>query len=290
VNQQCVCTSEGRRASTYGSSVLFPDRYPLLFFFRRQYAHRVQRVLDIDLDFFLDRIMYCQDEPKGRAREREFKVDDTEIALGFLRERCGLSAEEPLPGFACRQHKEVFFHWRRMLREGSLRAPFEVIHVDAHSDMGLGNNSCLYIAEDLLAQPVDKRRVPTSQDSWALGDCNFIAYALACRWIGKLTYVHHPDFVDDVQWMHMKDFSTKSGFVQMKRFEPGFTEGLQTFLDVKNIPFEAEPDIPFDVTPRSEFRCGGKPDYVFIAQSPNYTPPSADRLFERMKEFIREPR
>jgi hypothetical protein len=249
----------------------------------------VQRVLDIDLDFFLDQILYCQNEPRGRAKEQDFKVDPIDVALNFLRDQCGLSAAEPLPGFVCHKHKEVFVHWRRMLHEGSLRAPFEVIHVDAHSDMGLGNNSCLYIAEDLLAQPVDKRRVPTTQESWALGDCNFIAYALACRWIGKLTYVHHPDFIDDIQWLHMKDFSTKSGAVQMKRFKPGFTDGLENFLDVKDLPFEAEPDIPLQVTPRPDFQIEGKPDFVFIAQSPNYTPPSADLLFGRMKEFVREP-
>tara|TARA_Y100001934_G_scaffold45195_1_gene54682 strand:- start:16846 stop:17598 length:753 start_codon:yes stop_codon:yes gene_type:complete len=246
----------------------------------------VQSVLDIDLDFFLDEILYATDEPTRRPREQDYQVDSMEMALDFLQTQCGLDEKQPIPGFTCRQHKEVFFHWRRMLRKGTLKAPFEVIHIDAHADMGLGNNSCLYIAEDLLKEPAGRRRVPTGPESWELGDCNFIAYALACRWIGRLTYVTHPRWKDDIQWLHMKDFSTTSGFVQMKRFNPGFADDLSDFRDVKKLPFEAEPDIPLDITPRSEFRLGSRPDFLFISRSPNYTPASADRLFDRMKRFI----
>lgn len=246
----------------------------------------MQLVLDIDLDFFLDRILYAKEEPGSRPDAEEYLVDDVSEAMAFLRERCGLSESKPVPGFVCTRHKDVWFHWRRMLRSGVLEEPFEVVHVDAHADMGLGNNSCLYIAEELLAEPVGRRRPPIKGGEWAVGDCNFIAYALACRWIGKLTYVTHPKWEDDVQWMHMKDFSTTSGFVQMKRFEPGFTERLDHFLDVKNLPFEAEPEIPMNVVSRAGFSIERQPDFVFISQSPNYTPATADALFEAMKQFV----
>ena len=245
----------------------------------------MQRVLDIDLDFFLDRILYADDEPRGRPSNEEYRVDATDVAMDYLRKQCGLN--QPVPGAACNHHREVWFHWRRMLKAGKLRAPFEVIHIDAHADMGLGNNSCLYIAEELLAQPVEKRRPPTGRENWHVSDCNFIAYALAQRWIGKFTYVTHPQWQDDVQWLHMKDFSTTSGFVQMKRFEPGFTEELSDFLDVKRLPFEAEPDIPMQVISRPNFQSETPPDFIFLSHSPNYTPPAADALFDRMKELIR---
>lgn len=246
----------------------------------------MQLVLDIDLDFFLDRILYATEEPVQRPRREDYRVDAEEVALAYLREKCGLCETTPVPGYACTRHKDAWFHWRRMLRQGVLKEPFEVVHVDAHADMGLGNNSCLYIAEELLAEPVKRRRPPIKGGEWAVGDCNFIAYALATRWIGKLTYVTHPKWEDDVQWLHMKDFSTTSGFVEMKRFEPGFTEQLDHFMDVKNLPFEAEPPIPLSVVPREEFHIDRRPDFVFISQSPNYTPASADTLFEKMKCFI----
>ena len=243
-------------------------------------------MLDIDLDFFLDRIFNSDNEPQGRLDSRTYRVDPIETALAYLRDRCLVSPESPKPGHICERHAEVYFHWRSMIRDGILKPPFEVIHVDAHADMGLGNTSCLYIAEDLLAVPPKRRRAPTGRDSWCVGDNNFIAYALACRWIGKLTYVMHPDCQDDVQWMHMKDFNTRSGFVQMKRFEPGFTENLEHYLDVKNLPFEAEPDIPMNLVSRPDHQSDASPDFVFIARSANYTPKTADGLFEELKRLV----
>lgn len=246
----------------------------------------MQRVLDIDLDFFLDRIFNSDFEPRGRLGANDYQVDETDVALAYLHDRCGVPDGTPTPGCVCERHKDVFFHWRRMIRAGVLRVPFEVVHVDAHADMGLGNNSCLYIAEELLAQPVEKRRPPTGRDTWCVRDNNFIAYALACRWIGRFTYVAHPDCQDDVQWLHMKDFDTRSGFVQMKRYEPGFAERLEHFLDVKKLPFEAEPEIPMEVVARDDYRTDIPPDFIFLARSPNYTPPTADPLFERLKELV----
>ncbi len=245
----------------------------------------MQRILDIDLDFFLDRIFHCQDEPKRRLSSKEYRVEPIDEALAYLREHCGLAEAQPIPGEVCKHHKEVFFHWERMIRDGVLKTPFEVIHVDAHADMGLGNLSSLYIAEEFLAQPVKRRRVPRSKEPWALNNCNFILYALAMRWIGRLTYVTHPRCQDDVQWMHMKDFSSKSGFVQLKQFEPGLAERVKDPLDVKKFPFEAEPEVPMAVVPREEFRIDGRPDFVFISQSPTYTPREVDELFARAKKF-----
>ena len=72
----------------------------------------------------------------------------------------------------------------------------------------------------------------------------------------------------------------------MKRFEPGFTEGLNDYLDVKSLPFEAEPDIPMTIVSRPDFQADMPPDFVFISQSPNYTPQTADELFERTKALV----
>ncbi len=246
----------------------------------------MQRILDIDLDFFLDRIFYCQDEPKRRLDSKEYQVEPFEQALSYLRDHCGLSEDNLIPGRTCKHHKEVFFHWERMIRAGTLKPPFEVIHVDAHADMGLGNLASLYVAEELLAQPLNRRRVPRGNEPWALNNCNFILYALAMRWIGKLTYVTHPACQDDVQWMHMKDFSTKSGFVQLKCFEPGLSDRVKDPMDVKKFPFEAEPEIPMEVVPRSQFQIGVSADILFISQSPTYTPLEADALFVRMEIFL----
>lgn len=246
----------------------------------------MQLVLDIDLDFFLDRIFHCADEPPGRLSPREFRVEPEADALGYLRERCLVTEAEPTPGRACRHHREVFDHWERMIRSGELTVPFEVVHVDAHADMGLGNLSALFIAEELLARPPQRRRAPRGREPWALNNCNFLAYALALRWIGRLTYVTHPRCRDDVQWLHMKDCSSGSGFVQMKQLEPGAAARLKDFNEVRQLPFRAEPEIPMRLVPRGEFHCARRPDFLFVTQSPTYTPPTIDALFKATKAFI----
>ncbi|MDA7916092.1 UPF0489 family protein [Verrucomicrobia bacterium] len=246
----------------------------------------MQRVLDIDLDFFLNRIYYCQDEPQGRLDPAEYQVDSTEVVMAYLRDRCGLDEENPIPGVACEHHVEVFDHWEQMVEDGVLIPPFEVVHVDAHADMGLGNLSCLYIAEEMLIAPLEERIVPGGRDPWSLNNCNFILFALAMGWIGKLTYVRHPDCIDDIQWMHMKDFSTTSGYVQMKRFEPGFADDLKDFMEVKKLPFTADPEIPMEVVSRDDFIATEVPDFLFITQSPNYTPETIDPVFEKAKRFV----
>jgi hypothetical protein len=246
----------------------------------------MQCVLDIDLDFFLDRILYCADEPQSRPKAADFNVDSTESALSFLQDQCQLIKGFTRPGACCVQHKEVFFHWERMIKEGVLKTPFEVIHIDAHADMGFGNPSCLYIAEQYLAQPLKKRKVPLRGGPWALNNCNFLAYALAARWIGSLTYVTHPRYEDDVQWVHMKDFSTTSGFVEMKQFEPGVAQRLNDPMAIKTEPFRAEPAIPMTVVPRADFQLNRTPDFVFISQSPGYAPTTADPLYKAISDFV----
>jgi hypothetical protein len=48
--------------------------------------------------------------------------------------------------------------WGRWVEEGAIIAPFCVVHVDAHSDLGSGlNNSCTFIESELLALPIEQR-------------------------------------------------------------------------------------------------------------------------------------
>lgn len=247
----------------------------------------MQRILDIDLDFFLDRILYCKDEPKGRPSSLCYTVDSTRKALHFARTQCLLAEKLPLPGAACIHHKEVFFQWQSLIRQNIIKTPFELIHVDAHADMGFGNTSCAYIAEELLAKPIQKRKAPLSGGSWAVNNCNFIAYALALGWIGKLTYVTHPEYIDDVQWVHMKDFSSHSGFVEMKRFPKNTMFRLKNSQQIKKIPFTPDPLIPMTITERSSFQLDQAADFLFVSQSPNYSPVTADSLYKKLCKFIK---
>ena len=48
-----------------------------------------------------------------------------------------------------------------------------------------------------------------------------------------------------------------------------------------------EPEVSFDIIPTIEdVKYNGKFDYITVAQSPNYTPESADYILEILSEYI----
>jgi hypothetical protein len=70
----------------------------------------VDRVLDIDLDFFVygSAILNPPDGP--RLDPEDFGIWGHEDAMSFLTVQCGL--EEPLPGASIEHHDEAFYRWR----------------------------------------------------------------------------------------------------------------------------------------------------------------------------------
>ena len=79
-----------------------------------------------------------------------------------------------------------------MISSGQLTVPFDLVHVDVHADMGMGDCSCTYIICELLYEEVPQHSYPRLEGFGRLVPGNFISFGLACRWIKHLTYVHHP--------------------------------------------------------------------------------------------------
>ena len=253
--------------------------------FNSYFNSNMQVILDIDLDFFLDKIFYCETEPRGRLANGDYAVEPIRSAKAFLKESCGLSEKNPIPGYVCIHHKEVFLKWHSMINQGLLKPPFEVFHIDAHADLGFGDKSCLYIMEELLHKPA-LNRFPKLNGEGRLDNGNFLAFAAACQWLSKVTYVTHPKWDDDIQWVHMKDFSKDSGFLQLKKMPRHFAHKLKDPQEIKKLPFEPDPLIPFEIIPRDQFSLNKKIDFAFLSQSPPYTPRSADKLFHQLQAII----
>ncbi len=106
--------------------------------------------------------------------------------MEFLRDQCGLRKQ--LPGFVVENHGELFPRWREAIDVGQLKAPFHVAHVDAHADLGLGDSGYVYLMTSLLFEEPKNRRYPKVGQG-ALGDGNYLASAIACRWLNDLVYV-----------------------------------------------------------------------------------------------------
>lgn len=113
------------------------------------------RVLDLDLDFFLYGAAHGVDSADSRLDPEEYPPWPLDHAIDFLVEQCLLT--ERRPGFVVEHHNEIFYRWGEALERGQMTAPLEVVHVDAHADLGVGDTAYAYVMSELAFEPVEDR-------------------------------------------------------------------------------------------------------------------------------------
>ena len=132
-----------------------------------------------------------------------------------------------------------------------------------------------------------------------IGD--YLLWAIAYRWISKITYCGNPsETPNDYDWRTLKNFSEKNIW-----YEP-VENTIQLLYNVNGLPqpnFDdnnriktnyfnqcvKEPEVPLLIIPTIEaVSFNGDFDYAVMAQSPNYTPASADFILDIFKEYIEE--
>jgi hypothetical protein len=247
-------------------------------------------ILDLDLDFFLDEIATWMEEEDVRL-EGDFLPWNGSDVRHFLETQCRLSLAEPRRGAVVKRHDEAFWIWRKMVKEGKIAIPFEIVHVDAHADLGLGDAGYAYIMTDVLFKSLSERTVPKADE---VTPGNFLSFAVACRWVSRLTYVLHPrlQMGDDLPDIHFKGFATDSGYLQLKGCSrEQFRRHGCELNDYRRIPlseFRLEPEVPFRMIRGSEFQAEEPFFHVFLTCSPEYTPATADDLIPIIREYIRE--
>lgn len=244
----------------------------------------MHRVLDIDLDFFVHDVVYWPDQ-NVRPDPQDHPVWAVAEAVDFLRERCGLHTR--LPGFVTENHGELFPLWRGAIEAGALLPPFHVTHVDAHADLGLGDAGYVYLLTELLGLPPDQRTHPRTGNG-GLNDANHLAFAIACRWISELTYVYGEGGGSDELTLVMQGFDPRADQVQLPRFRRDDLDAIQRRHEQSAV-VAYEPPVPYRSLPWDTFRADGPYDFVCLTRSPPYTPPTADAIFDAIREtFISE--
>jgi hypothetical protein len=251
----------------------------------------MQRVLDLDLDAFIFGKVHHRPPDGPRLDGEEYPPWSVEQVVGFLESNCGLTSR--LPGFAVEHHGELFHRWRDAIDCELLKAPFHVTHVDAHADLGLGDCGYIHLLTELLALPLDARRDPRRGDD-ALGDGNYLAFALANRWIGDLTYViggrmEFEEPATDYEWQpgDLLPYLFKDSDLWSRTFELPTLERHNLLDNLTNTerlrPLALEPHVPYSWTVCREFRTTEPFDLVCIARSPAYTPAAADAIYEEIR-------
>jgi UPF0489 domain len=247
------------------------------------------RVLDIDLDFFLDYVAWSRGEVE-RLEDHEYTPwSDQEVIL-FIEDQCGLSRSRLVPGRIVVNHDEAFLYWRELVQSKRLTTPFEVVHVDAHSDLGLGDAGYRHLMSEVLSWDLSERQFPNFDIMKGCGMGNYVAFAIACRWLSRLVFVTHPDWRHDLLQYHFKNYDTASEFIQLKVLNEKQLGDLPIAWVSGRVheivPIRLEPEIPFRLVPSSEFEDTDGFDFVVLSQSPGFTPPSADRLIPLIAQYI----
>jgi hypothetical protein len=251
-------------------------------------AGQVQRVLDLDLDFFLDGAACFRSPDAPRLDGQEFPPWGLAEVLDFLEKQCHLDG--PLPGFAVEHHREHFPHWRDAIDRGLLQPPFHVTHVDAHADLGQGEISYEYLMTQLLYESPENRRHPLEGPD-GLDDGSYLAFSIACRWISDLVYVFNEGGGNDALYLFKEGFDWNANQIQLAAMSKSDLDLLTGIRGPKGEPKidRLEPPVPFTEVRWPDFQCGDAFDFVCLARSPAFTPSEADLLFDEIRgRFIDE--
>ena len=233
--------------------------------------------------------------------------------------QCSLNTAKQIPGHEIVEHQDAFFTWRRWLDCGVLVVPFDVIHIDAHADLGLGEGGWIYLLSELLALPPAKRSTPRV-GTGALNSANYLAFAIANRWIRKLTYVFPyrkprkrrrilmdvyegdelvrtvPAYAtmneereprpSDLMPLLFHNSDTRTNVIELRHFSPDAVKTL-AWATVPPTTIHVEPAVQFEYIQSDRFRFDGF-THMTVAQSPQYTPASADELLPIFRCYFSE--
>jgi len=232
------------------------------------------RFLDLDLDFFLNKTAYCSGCDGGRLG-REYKPWSAYEVQYFLEDRCGLSTDAPVPGRTVKNHDEVLDFWRTLIESGRLDVPFEVIHVDAHPDLCVGDG--MYLASEFLH--IDSERKLAMLEGKHVHSGNYLTFAIVYGWIALLVWVYLGSYSEGLpEW----NGDARSDLMQLSERED------KSFF-IRDLPAaDRECGIPFKILAWHKFKAGEPFDYIALSKSPSATPPESDELIAVVEEYMKQ--
>ncbi|MBQ3080268.1 MAG: UPF0489 family protein [Clostridia bacterium] len=235
----------------------------------------MMRVLDIDLDFFLNDVCPFADEgsrPDVSGREPW----DKERVSGFLTDNLGLKNTRPIPGRVFETHDGALFFWRDMMKQGALSAPFSVTHIDAHTDLGVAQRGYPFVKHNVLARsPENRCDIDFYKEIRQLNEANYLSFALAFRWVGELINVRNPKSKAD---MPKEMLSGDGRFLHLESAFPMLFE--KKYGTEMYVPY-------FEYGDYRAFSAPEPFDFMSLAVSPRYSPAEADQLIDRIMAFSR---
>lgn len=230
------------------------------------------KVLDLDMDFFLTDACPLAHRGERPAPSCAAPYAREEV-VRFLEEQCGLSRAHPVPGAIFDTHDKALDFWAAQIAQEGLTTPFEVVHVDTHSDLAFGPPGPDFVLKAVLTRrPQARSTIEAYRQGKKLDEANYLLFALAFRWVSRLVYVRNPRSQQDVP----KRLLDASENILLRSDVSALMEGI-------NGP---EPAIPFEVIDDYKAFHETGFEYVTMAQSPRYAPQTADFIMELLSPYI----
>ena len=187
------------------------------------------------------------------------------------------------------EHDELFDAIKALVASGTISAPFELVHVDAHADLGVGQwKPYEYLLTDLMHREVEERLDPVRGNE-GLNRGTVVLFLAACKWIDKFHYVYHPGDGKDFSELFLDyEPETEQLFLQIPKCSKECLEHSKPpYVPVIELSSRCElgTRIPFRLTEQKDFQDPGF-DFAFLTRSPGFTPPKADALYEQIARYI----
>jgi hypothetical protein len=240
--------------------------------------------LNLDLDAFLNDVAHWVSGDDRRDADTYQPWSELELRM-FLEMQCGLSASHRVPGRFVVHHDRAFDFWKELV--GKHQTQIDLVHVDAHADLGLGDASWVNIVSYFLHYPPEQRTDPPRGSS-SLNPGSYIAYALAARWLASMTYVHHlmhGGMDIPVVYFENND-SSPPNRIQLKAYDKQVITRIRTEMPGPEEAISLEPVVPFTKVAISDFKADRSFQYALVCQSPGFTPATVDALIPVFTDYI----
>lgn len=237
----------------------------------------MQRILDIDLDFFLADCCPLAEigtRPDVSGHEPWKEAD----VRRFLEDQCGLDKKRPVPGRIFMTHDMALSMWDELVRDGRLSTPFSVTHIDAHSDLGIGRPGPGFVLNTVISMHPQKRcDISHYYDMHELDEANYLLFAAGFRYVGEIINVRNPKSHEDIprEILHVSENGEKN--IRLCSF-------VSKLMEKNN---GSEPVIRYEEYRNpQEYKAQGKFDFASLAVSPRYSPREADALIDVIAEYF----
>lgn len=254
------------------------------------------RVLDLDLDFFQEDVCIYRSDYGERVDSNYTTAWNKERFVNYLENKLGLKKETKIKGRIFSHHQEAFYFWRELILERFLEVPFDVVHIDAHADLGFGDGSFDYLTTEYMYLDYESKIYPERLVCKKYGKqqfsfSNYLIFAVACGWINSIDYIlHYKNYKGiDLPRGHFKNYDIDTDLLQLKRYKQFEELGIGYYRKLEDIEI-------IDIGKEIEFKCykdnkgyyDKNFDFISLSISPGYTVQEADELIEVLKDYIEE--